>query len=257
MSDTIRKFNRFELKYVLSLKEVEALKKDLLNYVEPDKHWTWWSYILASLYYDTPDYRFYWEKIEGLKFRRKLRIRRYVTDEPLLDDSIVYLEIKQRVDRVTQKRRVPMKYKEALDLIHNEKLPEWYSSSDNEVLNEVLNLVKTYELQPSVITTYKREAFFWKEADRWLRITFDTDVSFKRNDLDLAEPQPEWYMVPPNFCILEIKANEKIPYWITELVASHWIKLIRVSKYCQAIEQAWIFPQTVFNLASQTNNFSN
>jgi len=251
MQDTIRKFNRFELKYVLSLEQVEALKKDLANYVVPDAHANWEPYILASLYYDSVDYRFYWEKIEWLKFRRKVRIRRYVTDEPLTDDSIVYAEIKQRVDRVTQKRRVPMKYKEALALIHEEKIPEGYSRSDNEVLNEILNIVKTYNLVPSVITTYKRQAFFWKEADRGLRITFDTDVSYKKADLNLANPEPEGLMVPPNFCILEIKANEKIPFWVTELVASYSIKLIRVSKYCQALESAWVFPNSIFNLASQ------
>lgn len=251
MTDTIRKFNRFELKYVLTLKQAEELKKDLANYVESDSHWKKGSYILASLYYDTDDYRFYREKIEWLKFRRKLRIRRYVTDEPLTDDSIVYLEIKQRVDRVTQKRRVPMKYKEVLDLIHNKILPSSYSDSDNEVLNEVLNLTETYNLKPSAITTYKREAYFWKDADKWLRITFDTDVSFKQKDLNLARPQPEWLMVPAKFCILEIKANEKIPFWITELVASHGIKLIRVSKYCQALESAQVFPESVFNLSKQ------
>lgn len=51
MTDTIRKFNRFELKYVLTLKQVEELKKDLANYVESDSHWKKGSYILASLYY--------------------------------------------------------------------------------------------------------------------------------------------------------------------------------------------------------------
>lgn len=251
MSDTIRRFNRFELKYVLSLEQVKRLKKDLKNYVVPDKHWNWWAYILSSLYYDTKDYGFYWEKIEWLKFRRKLRIRRYVTNESLDDNSIVYVEIKQRVDRVTQKRRVPMKYKEALRLIHDKQIPNWYSPNDTEVINEILNLVETYNLEPSAITTYKREAFFWTDADIWLRITFDTDIGFKQKDLDLANANPEWLMIPAKFCILEIKANEKIPYWITELVANHGIKLVRVSKYCQALEQAWVFPKSVFNLASQ------
>ncbi|MBQ2599838.1 VTC domain-containing protein [bacterium] len=33
------------------------------------------------MYYDTQDYRFYWEKVDGLKYRRKLRIRQYETKE--------------------------------------------------------------------------------------------------------------------------------------------------------------------------------
>lgn len=248
--DDIRKFNRFELKYILSLEQVENLKKDLLKYVVPDKHWKSGSYILSSLYYDTTDYRFYWEKIEWLKFRRKLRVRRYVTDEPFTNDSMVYVEIKQRVDRVTQKRRVPMKYSEALDLIDNEILPKNYNLKDKVVLDEIINLVKTYNLKPSAITTYNRQAYFWTDNDIWLRVTFDTYVSYKQKDLNLGNAQPEWYMLPPNFSILEIKANEKIPYWVTELVASHAIKLIRVSKYCQALESAWIYTNSVHNLSN-------
>jgi hypothetical protein len=35
---TIHNFNRFELKYLLTLEEVEKFKKDLLKYVIPDEH---------------------------------------------------------------------------------------------------------------------------------------------------------------------------------------------------------------------------
>ena len=62
--DTIKKMNRFELKYILDLKQVEAFKKDLLKYTIPDPNGNNGSYRLSSLYYDTTDYRFYWEKIE-------------------------------------------------------------------------------------------------------------------------------------------------------------------------------------------------
>jgi 23S rRNA A2030 N6-methylase RlmJ len=63
-TDAIRKFNRFELKYILTLEQVELLKKDLLQYVVPDAHAENGRYTLSSLYYDTPDRRHYWEKIE-------------------------------------------------------------------------------------------------------------------------------------------------------------------------------------------------
>ncbi len=234
-TDTIRKFNRFELKYILTLEQVERLKKDLLKYVVPDAHAENGKYTLSSLYYDTPDRRHYWEKVEWLKFRRKLRIRRYVTDDAFDEDSKVYVEIKQRVDRVTQKRRAPMNYGDALRLIHEGIIPP-HDDRDTQVIEEILHIAEENRLTPSAITTYNREAFFWTEHDQWLRITFDTYVSYKTKYLNLGEPQAEWYMLSPHLSILEVKANEKIPYWITELVASHGIKLIRISKYCQAVE---------------------
>lgn len=245
----IHKFNRFELKYVLSLEQVEALKKDLLKYTVVDSYWTDWKYRLESLYYDTKDYQHYWEKIEGLKFRRKIRVRRYVTDEPFDDDSLVYVEIKQRIDRVTQKRRVWMTYGQSKRLLEDWIYPENYREEDKAVLDELHHLATTQQLFPAAITCYDRQAFFGTQNDIWLRVTFDTNVWYMHKNLDLKNIHPEWLMVPPKYCILEIKADDKVPYWVTELVAHHWLKLIRVSKYCLAIEAAELFPKSAFNLA--------
>jgi hypothetical protein len=38
MNKDIRKFNRFELKYILSLEQAEKLKKDLQNFVVSDDY---------------------------------------------------------------------------------------------------------------------------------------------------------------------------------------------------------------------------
>ena len=107
LSHLVRKFNRFELKYLLPLKAAEALKHDLRANLVPDDHGDEaGAYGLTSLYYDSPDFRFYWEKVDGIKFRRKLRIRCYAAAEPLTPQTPVFVEIKQRHNRVTQKRRV-------------------------------------------------------------------------------------------------------------------------------------------------------
>jgi len=247
----IHKFNRFELKYVLSLQQVEDLKKDLEKYVECDPHWNNWKYRLESLYYDTQDHMHYWEKIEGIKYRRKIRLRRYVTDEPFDDDSNIFVEIKQRIDRVTQKRRVIMTYREAKNLIEQWVYPQKYNQKDKDVIDEIYHLSTSQKLLPSSITTYDRQAFFGTQNDIWLRITFDTNVGFMNQNLDLKNIQPEGLMVPANYCILEVKSDDKIPFWVTELIAHHWLGLIRVSKYCLSLEEAWIYPRTVFNLAGK------
>ena len=38
LSHTIRRFNRFELKYLLTLKQAEVFKKALRAYLLPDEH---------------------------------------------------------------------------------------------------------------------------------------------------------------------------------------------------------------------------
>ena len=246
--NVIHKFNRFELKYVLSLEQVKAFKKDLLKYVQVDPHGNDGKYRLQSLYYDTHDYRHYWEKIEWEKFRRKIRLRRYVTDEEFTDESDVFVEIKQRIDRVTQKRRVIMKYKEAKELLEEWIFPKEFRLQDKEVIDELYHLSTSQRLVPASITCYDRQAYFWTENDIWLRVTFDTNIWYMHENLDLKNAHPEWLMVPPKYCILEIKADDKIPYWVTELIANHGFGLIRVSKYCLSLEAAEVFPKSIFNM---------
>jgi len=104
MTRAIRKFNRFELKYILSWKDAERLKDNLRQYLHPDAYGdSDGIYALASLYYDSPDHRFYWEKIEGIRFRRKLRIRHYEQQAALTPESRVFVEIKQRLNRESPK----------------------------------------------------------------------------------------------------------------------------------------------------------
>lgn len=239
----IKKFNRFELKYLLPFDVAADLKQELTKYMTKDVYGKNGKYTLSSLYYDSDDYRFYWEKVEGIKFRRKLRIRRYVDDKPFTNDSTVFLEIKQRVDRVTQKRRFPLKYKDAL-LFCDEGIIPPHDKKDHPVVSEIDTMLKLYNLKPQVITTYDREAFVGSDYDIGLRITFDTDVSYRQKNLNLARTFREGYMITPDRVVMEIKANERVPYWVTEIVAKHNFRLIRISKYCQGLETASILPNS-------------
>ncbi|MDD4351966.1 MAG: polyphosphate polymerase domain-containing protein [Candidatus Gracilibacteria bacterium] len=244
----IRKFNRFELKYLLPLKLAEEFKQELKKYLLPDNRGQNGKYPISSLYYDAPDYRFYWEKIEGIKFRRKLRIRRYLEDKAFTGDSTVFLEIKQRVDRVTQKRRLPLKYQEALDFCNHGLLPDC-QQKDRVLLEEMESMLKLYNLKPSVITTYDRQAFVGTDYDLGLRITFDTDICYKFHDLDLGKETLEGFMIPPTFTIMEVKTDERIPYWLSELLAAYNLRLIRVSKYCQGLEAASVLPKSIYHIS--------
>jgi hypothetical protein len=86
------------------------------------------------------DLRFYWEKIEGLRFRRKLRIRHYGDRSTIDDDITVFVEIKQRVNRVTQKRRVALPYRLARTLCDRRQMIE-HDPSQRAFLEEVLELI--------------------------------------------------------------------------------------------------------------------
>lgn len=239
LSHIIRKFNRFELKYVLTLQQAELFRNALMAYLMPDDHGNGnGSYPLASLYYDSTDLRCYWEKIEGLKFRRKLRIRRYEKDEALNENTPVFIEIKQRVDRVTQKRRAILNYGEALRLCNERKIPDQYAPDDKDVIDEVYAFLSQYDLRATSIVRYHRQAFIGNDYDIGLRVTFDTDLTSQVHTLSLDKPLALIPILPANLVIMEIKVNERIPYWLTELVAKYNLRITRISKYCKSIEVA-------------------
>lgn len=239
-SHTIRRFNRFELKYMVTIREAEAIKKALGAYLVPDNHGdSTGAYMLSSLYYDGPDYRFYWEKVDGIRFRRKLRIRFYETGAPLTEESMVFVEIKQRLNRVTQKRRILMRYGDALHLCEQREIPV-HDAQDDAVVNEVRGMGLQYDLRPASIIAYSRQALVGSDYDMGLRVTFDKDLRYRTYNLQLDDPEAGQFLFPPDWVVMEIKVNERIPYWLTELVAAYNLNLVRVSKYCRSIEMAKI-----------------
>jgi hypothetical protein len=240
--NSVYKFNRFELKYVISLQQAEQFKAALQAYVVPDEHGhNNGRYTLASLYYDSPDLRCYRENDDGLKFRRKLRIRRYETGEVFTDESPVFLEIKQRYDRVTQKRRTVLPYHEALRLCNDRQIPD-HGPGDRALIEEIYAFLWQYNLRSVSLVRYDRQAFVGTEYDMGLRVTFDTSLSFQSHQLRLHEQPSGLPMLPANLAVMEIKVNERIPIWLTAMIAAHNLQRGGVSKYCRSIEAAGSIP---------------
>jgi hypothetical protein len=109
----IRRFNRFELKYLVTSAQRDLLLPDIAARMVIDREGSQTGhYRVTSLYYDTDDFAFARSKREGIKYRRKVRVRIYGDrTEP---DGEAMLEIKQRINRTVQKRRVAHPLPEAL-----------------------------------------------------------------------------------------------------------------------------------------------
>lgn len=236
--DALRTFNRFELKYTLTKRDVDRIRPEIAAYMRRDPYaHADGRYTLTSLYYDTPGRDCFWAKLDGLKFRRKVRIRHYEQCAPLCGDTPVFVEIKQRINRVTQKRRAVLPYCDALELCDERIVPE-HEPRDEAVVNEVFELIVRHNLEPACITTYQREPWVGGDYDPGLRLTVDSDLRYRVHDLWLDSKHPGKYMLPPQYAVLEIKANDRVPYWLTHLVARNNLQLTRVSKYCLSLDVA-------------------
>ncbi|MFD9190227.1 polyphosphate polymerase domain-containing protein [Streptomyces phaeochromogenes] len=248
MASRLHAFNRFELKYLVPVEQAAEIRDELAERMDRDLNSPAGGYGVWSLYYDTPQLRFYWEKIEGLKFRRKLRIRHYGTPDGVTDESPVCVEIKQRVNRVTQKRRITLPYGVARQLCDGREMIE-HSPKESAFIQEVLELVVRLNLLPTAITGYQREALVGRDADTGLRVTFDRRIRGRDRDFHFGMSNPEnRFTIPPHLSVMEIKVNERTPYWITDLAARRNLNLIRVSKYVQSIEAFGLAPRSVFHV---------
>ena len=74
---------RYELKYLIRRSQMDALLPELADYgsartPHAGEHGR---YPITSLYYDSPDHKAYWDKLEGHRNRRKVRVRVYGNEQ--------------------------------------------------------------------------------------------------------------------------------------------------------------------------------
>jgi len=232
LATDIRTFNRFELKYLLHWRTAKEFIRALEGYIYPDPHNDdEHGYPIYSLYCDSRGFSLFWEKIEGLKFRRKVRFRRYGNDQD------VFLEIKQRVDRTLQKRRVRWPLDQVVQTFCSGSGLNGGAQELDPVAAEILFLWNHYSLEPRMAISYRRRAFFAAfESD--LRITFDTRVQYHARDLDIVRPfETGKYLIGPEVVLMEVKFNERVPLWLCKIICKFGLELVRLSKYCSAVDR--------------------
>jgi hypothetical protein len=228
--------NRFELKYVVHARQARAFEAALGPFLRPDPHADGRGfYRVTSLYYDTPGLACWRAKVDGLKVRRKLRLRVYPDAAGVPDAGMV--EIKQRIDRTVQKRRVKLGLEAAKDLCAGGAVPDGLDEEERRIAEEVRGL-SLGGLVPACVVTYLRRAWVGSRVDPSVRVTLDADLAARVHALDPAAEAANHRFLPPDLCILEVKVDEGVPRWLASLLAAHDFALRRVSKYCLGLETA-------------------
>jgi hypothetical protein len=98
------------------------------------------------------------------------------------------------------------------------------------------------------MTGYSREAYIGRDADVGLRVTLDHRIRGRDRDFHFGADAENRFIIPPSRSILEVKANERVPYWLTDLTAKRNLSVVRVSKYCQSIEAYGRAPRSAFHI---------
>src|SRR5688572_19729865 len=184
---------RYELKYLLRREQVAPLVAELSELLQTDRHGSeTGNYRITSLYYDTPGYKSYWDKLDGHRSRRKVRVRVYGNVE-VTPQTPAFVEVKQRVNKMMRKRRIELPYAEAVDFHCFDELAAARArmgvgeerGAQAALLQEAYYLYRTLQLRPVCVVTYDRVAFEGDANAPDLRITLDTNLRGRIHDLSL------------------------------------------------------------------------
>jgi len=232
---------RFENKYLVPVEKLQQLRNFILPYVEVDNYATRFfnnTYTVRSIYFDTPNLKFYREKINGLSIRKKLRIRGYNSLEV---NSKVFLEIKRKIHSSVSKNRAPVEYESMPALIATSDIDSYAGllKNQNGYLTDAqkfLYHIRKQALAPVIKIIYAREAYFYK-FNPSLRVTFDKSIqSSLQCSLEELYGENNVICALPKHFILEIKGQGAYPGWLQFLVGKMELRLQALSKYVICID---------------------
>ena len=200
----MRKY-RNEIKFIISKTMAEVLKQrlSLIMSVDTNSYNSDNSYLIRSLYFDNENSDAYYEKMDGVEYRKKYRIRIYN-----FDDKFIRLECKYKHNNMTSKDQILID-KELCSKIIDGKIDEIDLTKDNLLRQFALDY-RLNRLNPSIIVDYNRVAFTYHVSD--VRITFDSQIKSGMYNYNLFDKNATTYsVIDDNQMVLEVKFNEILP----------------------------------------------
>ena len=219
MSELQSCFRRYEKKYLLSPEQYEAVKRGMDSFMKPDAHP---NYTICNIYYDTEHCDLIRASLEKPVYKEKLRLRSYGV--PGSRDP-AFVEIKKKFDGVVYKRRVTLQAMDASRWLSGRR-----SGDGSQISREIDWFLQFYRPEPKAFLAYDREAYAAADGGE-LRITFDTAIRVRSNDLDLRSGDYGVPLLESNQILMEIKIPGTAPMWLARLLSENHIFPTSFSKY--------------------------
>jgi len=215
---------RYELKFEIPSYQADTLKKQLGVLMQMDSHSisNEYSYDIRSIYFDDINSSAFYDKIDGVEYRSKYRIRIYN-----LDDHIIKFECKHKDENMTYKQACDIDLDTCEKLLSGDYLD--IENRDQLVSQFIANSYTTM-LRPSVIVDYRRTAFTYPMSE--IRITFDEDIASGRYSTELFNDIiPTYPVYPKGISVMEVKFNEFIPDHLLAVLQSVQKVKTAISKF--------------------------
>lgn len=225
-----KKVFRHEWKYLISYPEAELLQRRLRPFLALDKNAVGGEYMIRSLYFDDLHESAYREKIMGVDYRQKWRIRIYNCS-----DSRISLERKTKSGSYIFKesaRLTRAEFQKILDGDYGFLLKRQENLCGEFYYECMVNLMR-----PKVIVDYDRTPLVMDAGT--VRITFDKGVRAAIGSFDLFDAQlPTLPAIEPDKLVLEVKYTAFLPQMIKTLLPLNGQEFSAFSKYAECYEAA-------------------
>jgi len=233
----VENFARYEFKYLLDRNKRDAIEADVAQFMRYDGYVSEDldnQYMVRSLYFDNPQSDNFYEKIDGVKDRRKYRLRTYADEfRPGLP---IFLEEKGRHNERTYKHRIAVDFDELAMFLDPDRVFEVLERHRASPFIEgfVYKVVRK-RLAPVVLVDYLRRPYT-SHYDINFRVTFDGDLRAKPASHIFPDGQRQWLSCNAGYTIMEVKFHRRIPAWFHRILQAQNLRRLSISKFCRGME---------------------
>lgn len=217
-------FQRIETKYLLDEDQYRMLQVRLKNIAKVDEYG---ETPILNVYFDTPGYQLINTSLEKPAYKEKLRLRSYGIPK---EETETFIEIKKKYKGIVYKRRIKMTYIESMAYLcerHPIKEP-------SQISREIDYFFRYYEgIRPMMAISYERIAMAGI-YDPALRITFDKNIRWRTENLDLGKGNDGRGILQPGQYLMELKIAGAISLELAHIFSELNIRQISFSKYGKA-----------------------
>lgn len=215
---------RHEWKHEINYADSLILQSRLSAIMQSDSHAVNGKYFIRSVYFDTPSDTALREKIDGVNFREKFRIRFYNGDT-----SFITLEKKSKINGLCAKVSCRITKEEAQSIVDGDI--EWMKDTDRKLCNELYSVMRSRQLKPKTIVDYSRIPYIFKPGN--VRVTIDYDIRTGDFRTDFLNDQTLTLPAGDSVMILEVKWDEYLPDIIKDAVTIPGRHASAFSKYAR------------------------
>lgn len=214
-------FMRVEKKYLLSQQQYELLLQRIQSKITPDKYA---KSTICNIYFDTPNFQLIRKSLDKPLYKEKLRLRTYGVPNA---ESTAFIELKKKYSGIVYKRRIDMKYTQAVNYLYKGQKLENPSQISKEI-DWFMNFY--YNVMPAMFISYERLAFYCTK-DPNLRLTFDKNITWRTEQLMLSDGVWGNQILREGERLMEIKIPGAMPLWLSKELDALHIYPTSFSKY--------------------------